>query len=49
MEHLVKKKADEMFAQGVHYSLSHFSLSADAASKEGEVCGGDIDVFLEEV
>ncbi|MBQ3459408.1 MAG: XdhC family protein [Solobacterium sp.] len=49
MEHLVKKKADEMFAQGIHYSLSHFSLSADAASKEGEVCGGDIDVFLEEV
>ena len=49
MEHLVKKKADEMFAQGVHYSLSHFSLSADAASKEGEVCGGDIDVFLEEL
>ncbi len=49
MEYLVKKKADEMFAQGIHYSLSHFSLSADAASKEGEVCGGDIDVFLEEV
>lgn len=49
MEALTKRKADEMFAQGVHYSLSHFQLNADAASDEGEVCGGDLYVFLEEV
>ena len=49
MEALVRKKADEMFAEGKKYLLAHFSLNADAASKEGEVCGGDIDVFLEEV
>ncbi len=49
MEALVRNKADEMFAEGKKYQLAHFSLNADAASKEGEVCGGDIDVFLEVV
>ncbi len=29
--------------------LLRFSLSADAASAEGEVCGGTVDVFLEEI
>lgn len=49
MEALVRKKADEMFAEGKKYRLAHFSLNADVASREGEVCGGDIDVFLEVV
>ena len=46
----VKKKAQELFASGdVKPTLMRVDLTADEASQEGEVCGGIIDVYLEEV
>lgn len=46
----VKEKARELFAQDTIKPLTlRVDLSADEASMEGEVCGGIIDVYLEEV
>ena len=48
LEARVIKKAREMLAeQDIRPELEHFELSADAASEEGEVCGGEIEVFFE--
>lgn len=30
-----------------HSALHHFSLTAEAASEEGMVCGGTMDIFIE--
>lgn len=47
LESLVLKEAKKMLDTGLGNELFHDSLTADAASKEGEVCGGDLDVLLE--
>ena len=47
LEDLVLKEAKKMLDTGLGNELFHDSLTADAASKEGEVCGGDLDVLLE--
>ena len=50
MEADVMKKADEMFTQeNPSPVLMRFNLTAGALSKEGEVCGGMIEIWIESI
>lgn len=50
LESKIITKAREMLSSAnAKPVLMHLTLSADAASLEGEVCGGVVDVFLEEI
>ena len=50
LEYKVRRKAEEMFAEDDPLpALFHAALTADAASEEGEVCGGQADILLEEI
>jgi len=50
LESRIITKAREMLSKDdPGPELMHLTLSADAASQEGEVCGGNLDVFIEEI
>ncbi len=50
MESRVIEKSREMLKEdSPEPVILHLALNADIASSEGEVCGGELDVFLEEV
>jgi len=49
-EALVKEKAQELLENNeIKAYMMHAILSVEDSTKEGEVCGGTVDIFLEEV